>query len=91
MKFRAFSSQSEYDVFFSKVFSVFEFWTFLKMSIFHSALDFLKNSSQQYILFLKILKDSLSSFLINILIHRHQILLTPLHKLQINHFFYIDQ
>ena len=52
---RAFSSQSEYDVFFSKVFSVFEFWTFLKMSIFHSALDFLKNSSQQYIL-LKLLK-----------------------------------
>ena len=72
-KFRAFSSQSEYDVFFSKVFSVFEFWTFLKMSIFHSALDFLKNSSQQYILILKILKAEvifrkLVKLLLNILL-----------------------
>ena len=56
MKTRAFSSQSEYDVFFPKSILGFQFWTFLKMSIFHSAPDFLENSSQQYILFLKLLK-----------------------------------
>ena len=56
MKMRAFSSQSEYNVLFPKSILGFQFWTFLKMSIFHSALDFLTNSSQQYILFLKLLK-----------------------------------
>ena len=57
-KSKALSSQSDFDVFFSKLFLIFQFWTFLKMSIFHSPPDFLKNSYQQYILFLKILKDS---------------------------------
>ena len=44
MKMRAFSSQSEYNVLFPKSILGFQFWTFLKMSIFQNPLDFLFES-----------------------------------------------
>jgi len=63
MKMRAFWSQSDFFTFFSKVFSIFQFWTFLKCPFSILAPTFFSNFFQQYILFLKILKDSLNYFL----------------------------
>jgi len=66
MKMRAFSSQSEFNVFFPKSILTFQFWTFLKMSIFIFGADFFSNFFKQYILLNFELKDSLSYFLNNI-------------------------
>jgi hypothetical protein len=69
-KMRALWSQSDFDVFFSKLFLIFQFWTFLKMSIFNSGPDFFSKIFKQYILFLKALKDSLNYFLNILFINR---------------------
>ena len=74
MRFFSFLQHSRhklmYEGSFWKLFSVFHFWTFLKMSIFIFGHDFLSNFFKQYILILKILKESLNYFL-NILFHNY--------------------
>jgi hypothetical protein len=46
-KRRPFQSQGEKKGSFSKIFLVFQFWTFLKMSIFNSGPDFFLRISEQ--------------------------------------------
>ena len=57
LKMRALSTQLDFNVFFQKLFSVFQFWTFLKMSIFIFGPDFFFNFFKQYILLIFELKE----------------------------------